>query len=443
MSDLPHGWVEASFGDLFDFRGGSQPPKSEFIGKKEDGYVRLLQIRDFESDAKAVFIRDASRWPKCNENDIMVGRYGASVGKILSGKAGAYNVALVKMIFDRELLECEWVRRYLLSDHFQRPLQQISRSAQNGFNKEDLEGVFVPLPPAREQRRIVAKIDSLSAKSCRARGRLDHLPRLVEKYKRAILAAAYQGGLSQTDDRRSRTVRLENFVEALDQGWSPKCESDPALNGEWAVIKTTAIQPVAFSPGENKKLPSELTPRSQLALAAGDVLITRAGPRSRVAICCLVREDHPKLMLCDKAYRLRLKHDRANPAFVTYMLNAPQSQTVLEKMKTGINDSGLNLTQAKFLGVPMPDFALETQRAVVERLETAFAWINRVTSDTTRARRLVDHLDQAVLAKALRGELVPQDPSDEPASVLLERIRADRTTSGRVISTRRRPRRTA
>jgi Type I restriction modification DNA specificity domain len=200
MSDLPHGWVEASFGDLFDFRGGSQPPKSEFIGKKEDGYVRLLQIRDFESDAKAVFIRDASRWAKCNEKDIMIGRYGASVGKILSGKAGAYNVALVKMIFDRELLEREWVRQYLLSDHFQRPLQQISRSAQNGFNKEDLDGLYVPLAPAREQRRIVAKIDRLSANSGRARARLDHLPRLIEKYKQAVLAAAFRGDLTVVND---------------------------------------------------------------------------------------------------------------------------------------------------------------------------------------------------------------------------------------------------
>ena len=99
----------------------------------------------------------------------------------------------------------------------------------------------------------MAKIEGLFAASGRARDHLDHLPRL-EKYKQAVLAAAYRGDLSQTGDLPYRTVQLEKFIEALDQGWSPQCESDPALNGEWAVIKTTAIQPVTFSPGENKKL---------------------------------------------------------------------------------------------------------------------------------------------------------------------------------------------
>jgi type I restriction enzyme S subunit len=138
MNDLPNGWVAARFGQLFDFKGGSQPPKATFSAHQAPGYVRLLQIRDFESDAKAVFIKDNLRWPKCSADDIMIGRYGASVGKILTGKSGAYNVALVKMIFEREFFDASWVRYFLLSDCFQEPLKKISRSAQNGFNKGDL-----------------------------------------------------------------------------------------------------------------------------------------------------------------------------------------------------------------------------------------------------------------------------------------------------------------
>ena len=193
MSELPNGWAQTAFGQLFDFKGGSQPPKATFSDHLRPSYVRLLQIRDFESDAKAVFIKDHTRWPKCSADDIMIGRYGASVGKILTGKAGAYNVALVRLIFQRKLLDASWVRLFLLSDHFQEPLKRISRSAQNGFNKADLEEIEIPLAPLPEQRRIVTKIDSLSAKSGRARSRLDHIPRLVRKYKQAILAAAFRG----------------------------------------------------------------------------------------------------------------------------------------------------------------------------------------------------------------------------------------------------------
>jgi type I restriction enzyme S subunit len=76
------------------------------------------------------------------------------------------------------------------------------------------------------------------------------------------------------------------------------------------------------------------------------------------------------------------------------------------------------------IGIPLP--SLDEQREIIRRIVIAFAWIDRLASETTSARKLIDHLDQAILVKAFRGELVPQDPNDEPASVLLERIRAER-----------------
>ena len=85
----------------------------------------------------------------------------------------------------------------------------------------------------------------------------------------------------------------------------------------------------------------------------------------------------------------------------------------------------------------------DEQKEIVRVIQTAFAWIERLASEATRARTLLDHLDQAVLAKAFRGELVPQDPNDEPASVLLERIKAERATPQRSTGARGRPRRTA
>jgi type I restriction enzyme S subunit len=76
---------------------------------------------------------------------------------------------------------------------------------------------------------------------------------------------------------------------------------------------------------------------------------------------------------------------------------------------------------------PTPGLRLQTE--IVHRLENGFAWIDRLAPEARHARKLIDHLDQAVLAKAFRGELVPQDPTDEPASKLLERIRAERSSS--------------
>lgn len=282
-----------------------------------------------------------------------------------------------------------------------------------------------PLAPLPEQRRIVAKIESLIGKSSRARDHLDHIARLVEKYKQAILAAAFRGDLC-IERQSPKLLPLSEFVDSLDQGWSPKCVSEQAGSNDWGVIKTTAIQSVQFLPQENKRLPTDLKPRPGIVINAGDVLITRAGPRSRVAISCLVTENHPKLMLCDKAYRLRINPKMADPAFVTYMLNTPQCLSELEVMKTGISDSGLNLTQAKFMALALPAFSLPEQFEIIRRIQSAFTWIDRLTANATSARKLIDHLDQSVLAKAFKGELVPQDAADEPASALLERIRAER-----------------
>jgi type I restriction enzyme S subunit len=76
--------------------------------------------------------------------------------------------------------------------------------------------------------------------------------------------------------------------------------------------------------------------------------------------------------------------------------------------------------------MPVPFTSFDEQNEIVRRIETAFTWIDRLAHEATNARKLIEHLDQAILAKAFQGELVPQDPNDEPASVLLERIREER-----------------
>jgi type I restriction enzyme, S subunit len=95
-----------------------------------------------------------------------------------------------------------------------------------------------------------------------------------------------------------------------------------------------------------------------------------------------------------------------------------QGRTVLPK----INQEGLNRT-------PFPLAPLRAQEQLAQRIDRAFAWIDRVAFEAADARRLIDQLDQAILAKAFQGALVPQDPRDEPANVLLERIRAARATT--------------
>ena len=161
--EFPRNWRQLNFGRYFDIQGGTQPPKSNFIGEPRQGYVRLFQIRDLGEKPVPTYISTSGNIRYCESGEILVGRYGASVGKVFWAQDGAYNVAMAKVIYPLAAYISQFVYLLLKSSFFQRPLSKVSRSAQAGFNKGDLGAIMFPLPPLAEQHRIVSKVDELMA----------------------------------------------------------------------------------------------------------------------------------------------------------------------------------------------------------------------------------------------------------------------------------------
>ena len=163
--EIPLTWCWVRHNQLFEISGGSQPPKSQFVDNPKSGYIRLYQIRDYGSNPMPVYIPKEKTNKITKEGDIILARYGGSLGKVFWAKDGAYNVAMAKVIplFDSEFVNKQYLFLFYQSSIYQYLVKDHSRSAQAGFNKDDLTDLFFPLPPLEEQSRIVEKYKSVTS----------------------------------------------------------------------------------------------------------------------------------------------------------------------------------------------------------------------------------------------------------------------------------------
>ncbi len=149
-------WFIVPLGDVCDFQGGSQPPKSQFIFTSKDKYIRFIQIRDFGKNGIETYIPVAKKNRLCNRDDVFIARYGASLGRICTGLSGAYNVALLKTVPDTQKINKQYLYYLLKSSYIQdRILLLGDRAAQAGIRPNDLKNIKIPLPPINEQLKIV------------------------------------------------------------------------------------------------------------------------------------------------------------------------------------------------------------------------------------------------------------------------------------------------
>lgn len=302
---------------------------------------------------------------------------------------------------------------------------------QRRVPKAYLEKYLIPLPPANEQCRIVTKLDSLFERTRRAREELSHIPRLIENYKKAILEAAFRGDL--TKDWRCvhgitstswKKRKIDEVLIRIRAGKNLRCEERPPNSHEKGVVKVSAVTWGYFDPIQSKTLPDNFSPPSDTLIQKGDFLFSRANTIELVGACVLVKEASDNLYLSDKILRLDLR-DEDKP-WLLWFLRSPQGRNGLEECSTGNQLSMRNISQKALGNIELPFPDEQERREIIRRIEKAMSWLNTVDVEQRQATHLLDRLDQANLAKAFRGELVPQGKNDEPASVLLERIRLER-----------------
>lgn len=440
MSGLPKGWVSTTFQEVSDKIGSGATPKGGHTAYAAVGtpFIRSQNVHfDGFDDNGLTYLTDEQarklEGVTVRPNDVLLNITGASIGRVTTAPGhmeGARVNQHVAIIRPKAGIEAQFISGFLASPEMQRfiVLENYGVTRQ-ALTKVMIENIGLALPPLPEQRRIVAKIDSLTAKSKRARDHLDHIPRLVEKYKQAVLAAAFRGDLTRewrethpSEDWSELTIA--ELLEGIIGGKNLRCEERPPLPHELGVVKVSAVSWGRFDATAAKTLPREYAPAAKIKISTGDFLISRANTLELVGAVVIVEDAPANLYLSDKVLRLEVSEE--HKPWLLWFLRSPIGRSEIEDRATGNQLSMRNLSQSELRAIPLPWPGKPERSEIVRRIETAFAWIDRLALDATSARKLVDKLDQAVLAKAFRGELVPQDPNGEPASVLLDRIRAER-----------------
>ncbi|PRD64316.1 type I restriction endonuclease subunit S [Malikia granosa] len=280
----------------------------------------------------------------------------------------------------------------------------------------------IPLAPCAEQRRIADKLDTVLARVDAVNARLARVAPILKRFRQSVLAAATSGRL--TEDWRGgvpsdwETMRAEEVCSKVQSGGTPKAGF---ANDGVPFLKVYNIVDQKVSFDYKPQFVSHEIHRSELRksqVEPGDVLMNIVGPPlGKVAI---VPDEHASWNI-NQAITLFRPSDRVVSRWIYIVLceGAPIRE-VLSRTKGSVGQVNISLSQCRAFELPVP--SINEQAEIVRRVEALFAFADRLEARLKAAQTATERLTPSLLAKAFRGELVPQDPNDEPASELLKRL---------------------
>jgi type I restriction enzyme, S subunit len=357
--------------------------------------------------------------------DVVIGRRG-DMGRcaVVTPKETGWLIGTGSMaITPCPSLSSEFLQRFLSSPSVVRQLEASSvGSTMANLNQGALLRLPIVLASIKQQAQIVAKLDALFARLARARAELDRIPALAENLRLGALRTIFHFRGDKNELPAGWSFKRVDEIGDVQLGRqrSPKDHEGPhmrpyvrAANVTWTGWDLSDVKEMNFSPAEFETF----------RLAHGDVVLNEgSGSAKEVGKPAVWNEEIENA--CFQNTLLRIRPHSYNSNLLRYcLLYVARSGQFIS------NTQGVNIIHIGKAGlartiIPVPP--LDQQKSLLKIVDDTFARANRLEAQAARARALLDRLEAAILTKAFKGELVPQDPNDEPAGVLLERIKATR-----------------
>jgi type I restriction enzyme S subunit len=425
--ELPVGWVEVPIGDLCELRNGRAFKPAEWsdegipIVRIQNLNNRQAKFNHFQGEVDANHLLSGGEllfaWS---------GTPGTSFGAhIWEGGKAALNQHIFRVDFDEGSLQKDFFR-YAINQK----LNDLIDIAHGGVGlrhvtKGKFEHTEVCLPPLKEQHRIAAKLDTTLAAVEACRQRLDGVAGLLKRFRQAVLAAATSGELTRewrgenTDADQWESTTFGAAYDYITVGFVGKMADQYVEHGV-PFLRSLNVRPFRFD-SENLAFISPEFHQSIIksSLLPGDLAVVRTGAPGQ---CCVIPDELSEANCSDLV--IARPGSRLIADFGAIVINSSLGQGFVKSEQVGVAQAHFNVGSMKRAPLHLPSIA--EQQEIVRRAQNLFTLADQLEARLIAARKVVDRLTPALLAKAFRGELVPQDPADEPASVLLARIRVAR-----------------
>ncbi len=472
LKDLPNGWIKTKFSEITNkiVDGSHNPPPKTDIGLPmlsarniEGGLIR------FEEDYRLISEQDferEDRRTKIKFGDILLTIVGA-IGRcaVVPKNIQPFTLQRSVAVLSPIEVDSQFLSYQLQSPNLQKDLLDRAKgTAQKGVYLKSLNELTIDIPPLNEQRRIVSTIEQLTDRSHKARTALEDVPKLIAQFRQSVLAAAFRGDLTADWREKNPDIEPANLIveqietkntkgkhknkleeveilnesqlSTLPDSWcwgtpSIACSDIvdcPHATAEYIekgkiLIRTSDFRFGYLDISNVKFVSDEIFDKrtKRLQPSALDILYSREG--GIFGIACLVPSD---LELCmgQRMMLLRANRQCYEPELLMWAMNSPQIFRQASKKVTGTASPHVNVCDIKEFSLPIPP--LEEQREILSKINRAFRILHCISEEYLDSSKEIEQLDRSILAKAFRGELVPQDPNDEPTAVLLERIHAER-----------------